>query len=360
LKREGIPQIKKDESNTELKFSIRSILKNIPWVRKIYILMPNKKVKFLKEYISINDKIVYVNDKEFLGYDSANIYAFLFRYWKMIYFNISENFIIMDDDYFIGKPLKKSDFFYVENGKVIPSIIAKKFKKETLSSSKAKHNFYKLKVQKKKKEQTSDFFKYSVYTTYLFLIKLLKKNLIVPFFTHNAIPCNLKDLKEIYDIVYISKYKFSTLDSLKRNFESLQFQTFYMSYTFNKYNKKVQPIPYKFIDNNYSLTANYKVSLFCINTGNNDYSDLSFKITRIIMENLFPEPTKYELLNHSEFPSIAFDVISEMEKIIKYNKKDKNLNKGEMKNDLERIKKQIKLLHILIILFIFKLLNKKY
>ena len=243
--------------------------------------MPNKKVKFIKEYISIYDKIVYVNDKEFLGYDSSNIYAFLFRYWKMIYFNISENFIIMDDDYFIGKPLKKSDFFYVENGKVIPSIVAKEFKEETLFSSNAKHNFYKLKAQKKK-EQTTPFFMYSLYTTYLFLIKLLKKNLIVPFFTHNAIPCNLKDLKEIYDIVYRSKYKFSTLDSLKRNFESLQFQTFYMSYTFNKYNKKVHPIPYKYIDNNYSLTANYKVSLFCINTGNDVYSNLSFKKTRII------------------------------------------------------------------------------
>jgi hypothetical protein len=320
--------------------------------------MPNKKVKFLKEYISINDKIVYVNDKEFLGYDSSNSHAFQFRYWKMKYFNISENFIIMDDDYFIGKPLKKSEFFYVEKGKVIPSIVAKEFKEETLFSSKAKHNYYKLKAQKKK-EQTIPFFKYSLYTTYLFLIKLLKKNLIVPFFTHNAIPCNLKELKEIYNIVYRSKYKFSTLDSLKRNFESLQFQTFYMSYTFNKYNKKVQPIPYKFIDNNYSLTANYKVSLFCINTGTDDYSNLSFKITRIIMENLFPEPTKYELLNHSEFPSIVFDVISELEKrIIKNNKRDKNLNKGEMKNVLERLKKQLKLLQILIILFIFKLLNK--
>ena len=359
LKREGIPQIKKDENNMELKYSMRSILKNIPWVRKIYILMPNKKVKFLKEYISINDKIVYVNDKEFLGYDSSNIYAFLFRYWKMIYFNISENFIIMDDDYFIGKPLKKTDFFYVENGKVIPSIIAKKFKEETLFSSKSKHKFYKLE-SKKKKEQTTSFFMYSLYTTYLFLIKLLKKNLIVPYFTHNAIPCNLKDLKEIYDIVYRSKYKFSTLDSLKRNFKSLQFQAFYMSYTFNKYNKKVHPIPYKYIDNNNSLIENYTVSLFCINTGNEDYSNLSFKKTRIIMENLFPEPTKYELLNHSEFPSVAFDIISEMEKkIIKNNKRNKNLNKGEMKCDLEILKKQLKLLQILIILIIFKLLIKK-
>jgi hypothetical protein len=191
--------------------------------------MPNKKVRFFKEYNLINDKIVYINDKEFLGYDSSNSHAFQFRYWKLEYFNISTNFIVMDDDYFIGKPLKKSDFFYVENSKVVPSIISKRFFEATQFSSQKKHNYHKIRA-KIMKEQSFHFFEYTLYTTYLFIMKLLKKNLIVPDFTHNAIPCNLKDLKEIYYLVYRSKYKFSTLDSLKRHLESLQFQTFYMSY----------------------------------------------------------------------------------------------------------------------------------
>jgi hypothetical protein len=250
----------------------------------------------------------------------------------------------MDDDCFIGKPLKKSDFFYVENGKVVPSIVAKIFEKETQFSSNKKHIFYKLKAQKNK-EQSGFFFMYSVYTTYLFIIKLLKKNLIVPFFTHNAIPCNLKDLKEIYELVYKSKYKFYTLDSLKRHFESLQFQTFYMSYTFNKYNKKVHPLSYHYIDNNNAVNENYNFSLFCINTGNEDYSNLSFKLTKVVMENLFPEPTKYELLNHIDFQSIELDTISQMKK----NKIKKN---EEIKYCLEKLKEQLKLFLILIIIFI--------
>ena len=73
--------------------------------------MPNKKVRYLKKYTLINEKIIYVNDKDFLGHDSSNFNAFLFRYWKMKKFNISDNFIIMDDDYFIGKKLKKQIFF---------------------------------------------------------------------------------------------------------------------------------------------------------------------------------------------------------------------------------------------------------
>ena len=41
LKRENIKQISKDEQHDELRYSIRSILQNIPWIRKIFILMPN-------------------------------------------------------------------------------------------------------------------------------------------------------------------------------------------------------------------------------------------------------------------------------------------------------------------------------
>ena len=81
-------------------------MKYIPWVRKIFILMPNEKIRYFKDYDLIKDKIVYVKDKDILGYDSSNTLAFQFRYWKMKKFGISDNFIVMDDDCFIGNPLK--------------------------------------------------------------------------------------------------------------------------------------------------------------------------------------------------------------------------------------------------------------
>jgi len=46
-------------------------------------------------------------------------------------FGLSDNFIYMDDDCFIGKPLNKSNFFYVENNKVVPAIINTKFEVHT-------------------------------------------------------------------------------------------------------------------------------------------------------------------------------------------------------------------------------------
>jgi len=129
LKRKGIFQTKKDLENEELRYCIRSILKNIPWVRKIFILMPNEKVRFFKNYSFINDKIVYVKDKDILGHDSSNSLAFQFRFWKLEKYGISDNFIAMDDDYFIGRPLNKTNFFYDINGKIKPLTITSKFTK---------------------------------------------------------------------------------------------------------------------------------------------------------------------------------------------------------------------------------------
>lgn len=58
LNRKGIKQIYKDQDNEELRYSIRSIFQYIPWINKIYILMPNKEVKFLKPIPKIKEKIV--------------------------------------------------------------------------------------------------------------------------------------------------------------------------------------------------------------------------------------------------------------------------------------------------------------
>ena len=117
LNRFGIKQIYKDHDNEELKYSIRSIITYIPWVRKIHILMPNTKVRFFKSFEEIQYKINYINDKDFLGFESANIFAFTFNLYKLEKFGVTKNFIYMEDDFFIGKPLKKTDFFYYDGKK---------------------------------------------------------------------------------------------------------------------------------------------------------------------------------------------------------------------------------------------------
>ena len=300
LKRGNIHKIKKDYDNEELRYSIRSILKNIPWVRKIFILMPNKKVRFFKDYNLIKTKIIYINDKEFLGHDSSNSNSFQFNCWKMYKYGISNNFIIMDDDCFIGKPLKKKDFFYVEKGKVVPLIVTSNIIRIKKATEKIKKDLLKKKAISSRNEQNSIIYYYSLSLTYLFILNIFKKKILfIPKSTHNAIPVNLKEMKAIYKIVFNSHHKSTTLDSLYREINSLQFQSFALSYMFIKFNKKVKDLSHKYIDIKKVLWENYNSALYCINTGGVNYSIFNFKKAKIVMNNLFPVPTPYENIDYT-------------------------------------------------------------
>ena len=303
LNRDEIHQIEKDFDNQELRYSIRSINLNIPWVRKIFILMPNDKVRYFKEYNSIKDKIVYVKDHDLLGYESSNSNAFQFRYWKMKKFGISDNIIVMDDDYFIGNKLKKSDFFQVVNGKVVPLIITSNFVKVDKESSQKSLDFFHKKAKYSREEQNNDIFLYSKYLTFLFILNVFnissKETIYIPKFSHNAIPMNLKDIKDSYDLIYNSKYRYNTLDCPYRDYEYIQFQIFVVSYTFIKYNRTVKNIPAKFIQLSDAISSDYNISLFCINKGAGKYTYLDLYKERIIMEYIFPKPSQYEIIDYS-------------------------------------------------------------
>ena len=265
LIRDGIHQIKKDYDNEELRYSIRSILKNIPWIRKIYIIMPNEKVRYFKEYNNIKEKIIYIKDKDLLGFDSSNSLAFQFRYWKLKKFGISDNIIAMDDDCFIGKYLNKKEFFYVHNGKVTPSIVTNNFIELNYNIINKRIDEFSSIIKKTNEEQSSVIFNYSLYITYLFILKIFNGNKYFPSHTHNAISLNLNDLKEIYYLIYESDYRNTTLFSLYRQIKSLQFQALILSYSFIKYKKRINNISNKLIQNKYSLYQDYNISLFCIN-----------------------------------------------------------------------------------------------
>ena len=207
LNRIGINQMYKDQDNEELKYAIRSILKYIPWIRKIFILMPNDKVKFFKSVEEIKYKIIYIKDKDFLGYDSANIFAFTFNLYKLENFGVSKNFIYMEDDFFIGKYLKKVDFFYYDKKKhkIYPYIITKYFKEMNITEVKTKFNdLYQIKDSIF--PHSSFGWWLSIYSTDIYFNEHYKHPLINTLFTHNAIPENIDDLREVYQQIQSYKY----------------------------------------------------------------------------------------------------------------------------------------------------------
>jgi len=330
LKREGIHQINKDIDNEELRYSIRSILQNIPWIRKIFILMPNEKVRYFKKPEEIKEKIVYVKDKDLIGFDSSSSLVFQFRYWKMKKFNISDNFLALDDDCFIGKPLNKTDLFYVQNNTVLPLIINSNLKVYKKSDVEFNNYYYKRIIKRSHREQTYDEFKFSKYLTYSFIMNIFKKKrIVVPNFTHNAIPVNVNEVKEIYDLIEKSKYNKTTLYSKYRHIKSLQFQTLYLSFIFIKYQKKVHNIPHKYIGFKKSLYSRFNYPLFCINTNADQISEMSKKLFIVSMEKLFPIVSPYEIIDSSKS---AIQI-----KVIEYLKSEKN----KLENKLNKLKKEI-------------------
>tara|TARA_B110000971_G_scaffold218116_1_gene256289 strand:+ start:13481 stop:14437 length:957 start_codon:yes stop_codon:yes gene_type:complete len=98
--------------NDELKYSLRSIFKFAPWVHKIFILMnpPKKMPSWIKK---MNDKIEIIDhfdtfpNKSYLPNTNSNAIETTVPNIK----GLSEHFIYFNDDIFLGRKSKYTDFF---------------------------------------------------------------------------------------------------------------------------------------------------------------------------------------------------------------------------------------------------------
>ena len=300
LDRKKFEQINKDKQNNELKYSLRSILKNIPWVRKIFIVMPNDKIPFLKEKEEIKDKIVYIKDKDLLGFDSSSPPAFQFNIFKLKKYNLSENFILMDDDYFIAQPLQKSDLFYEEKGKIYPYIISTDYS-ELDENDQRMHYTSGVSNIDNINYHSKEGFNFRKAESLIFLLKIfdLKDNLpntlIEVGFTHNAIPLKISDVKEVNE--NIQKYYHYYVDCLtgkNRSLRSLQPQILFMNYVRNIYDRLANEISWKYYDLSDVRNVKLDTKLFVINVEDKEYYPLRYQTEEEVLKNLFPEPTKYE------------------------------------------------------------------
>lgn len=304
LVREGIPQIQKDYDNEELRYSLRSVIKNIPWIRKIFIIMPNDRVPYLKDIKEIKDKIVYIKDKDILGFDSESSITFEHNaLYKLKNFGVSDNFIYMNDDCFIGKPLSKSDFFYSKHGNIFPYC---PYEKKRLSNNvfeEVKRIFEYLKniVSSQPCSHSSLDYKYQTMLSHMLLYKIFNRKDImissIPEWTiHNAIALNINDLVELHNIVK-SNYEFSyeLFNAKFRTNKQITFEPLYSFYFLNKENRKQKSFGEIYIDSCQAPDYDGSNNLFCINTGDKKYTPQDFVKAKLAMNRLFPRRTIYEI-----------------------------------------------------------------
>jgi len=299
LVRKGIPQIKKDKDNEELKYACRSIIKYVPWVRKIFIIMPNEKVRYFKPIEEIKDKFVYIKDKDLVGFDSANSAVFQFNLFRLAKYGISENFIYMDDDYFFGKELKKSDFFYYDEDikKVVPFVIANDYKEMDLNET---NNLYDKIFQKRKELDPHTFvgWKLSIVASEKLLLENFDiRPMITTYFTHVAVPLNIHDIEECYDLI-LRRYKYleETLYSIQRHILILQSEHLFVLYGLNIKKRKVHFIWFNYI-NLLEIKLEYLYApLYVINTdGNSVYTQEHYQNELNLLNQRYPDKTIYEL-----------------------------------------------------------------
>lgn len=94
--------------NDELRYSLRSVEKFLPFVRTIYVAHAGKKPAWLKS----GNGLCFINQSElvpesiFPNYQSDVIESFLYRIP-----GLSEKYIYLNDDFFFMKPHQYSDFF---------------------------------------------------------------------------------------------------------------------------------------------------------------------------------------------------------------------------------------------------------
>ena len=210
----------------------------------------------------------------------------------------------MEDDFFIGKSLSKSDFFYYDENqkKVLPFVITKNFKEMNISKL---YNDYNDLLQIKDSFHPHSIFGWmlSIYNTEKYFVEKYKQPIINTGVTHNAISENLDDLEDVYNEIKNYKYINETLFSLERHILTLNQPHFVNLYQLNIKHKKIHSIPYQYIEME-SINKNKKKlnsPLFVINTsGNHQPLNRQYKIQKKIMEKRFPIKTKYEIIDNKK------------------------------------------------------------
>ena len=115
--------------NDELKYSLRSVEKYAPWIRKIFIITDNQTPDWLD---TTNPKVKIIDHKEVLSekslpcYNSSVILHFLYKIREL-----SEHFLYADDDMFFNKTVYPSTFFAAD-GLPIIRLNRRPFRKWTL------------------------------------------------------------------------------------------------------------------------------------------------------------------------------------------------------------------------------------
>jgi len=302
-------------NNDELKFSLRSIEKFCPWIRYIYIITDNQTPTWLN---TTNNKIKIIDHKELFDNKKClpTFNAFAIE-TKLHHINgLSNNFLYLNDDVFIGRSTSQKDFFYKE-GK--PKIYMK-YKKSILKLIKLRINlsnrmdFINKQLLKKfttfqygvfnSKKLIYDKFKV-IFNEYLIHgVKSLNKETLymIEKEFENASNITAKNqFRDNSDTCPTSLHAFYLIANKLNNplymYELNRINFINQLYPFVKHNHtfafvRLTDPTYK-LEQKFSIIKKYKPLTFCLNDWP-EKNNIKDKIIRDFLLDLFPEKSQYE------------------------------------------------------------------
>jgi len=102
-------------NNDELKYSVRSVMKFAPWIRKVFIVTDDQ----VPDWLDTSNRRVEIVDHKDIFDNKDDLPCFSSRAIEMRLHHIaglSERFLDFNDDFFLGRPTSVRDFFH-ESGK---------------------------------------------------------------------------------------------------------------------------------------------------------------------------------------------------------------------------------------------------
>jgi hypothetical protein len=112
---EGVSGVGRFRSNDELKYSLRSVARFAPWIRRVFIVTDDQ----VPDWLDTSNRKVEIVDHRDIFDDKDHLPIFSSRAIELRLHHItglSERFLSFNDDFFLGRPTSVSDFFH-ESGK---------------------------------------------------------------------------------------------------------------------------------------------------------------------------------------------------------------------------------------------------
>ncbi len=265
----------------ELKYSLRSVEKYAPWIRKIFIVTDDQKPEWLN---TSNPKIQVVDHKEIMPteslpcFNSAVIEQFICNIP-----GLSEHFLYANDDMYFGKPVQPNNFFGKDNLPIV-FLFRKPFRKLAL--------FYREKVLGKKLNPFLNTIKNAAVLVEKHYGKYYGGK------QHHNIDAYLKSTFELVNKEFENEFRAMRTHHMRSpkdiqrcvySYAALAEKRAHLCYVSNRHSFRIQ-----IEDRNlYKTFRKYKPTLFCVNDSEraND-EDREYAIKFI--SSLFPEKSEFE------------------------------------------------------------------